>query len=86
MVQLNDDNKPVLPDGNGGFVSCPELMTEEEVIRYLRIPEISKAKPHNTIENLKRMRSFPTLSICNKVLYPLEAVRKWLENNTSYKD
>ena len=29
-----------LPDGKGGFQPCPDLMTEEEVIRLLRIPEI----------------------------------------------
>jgi hypothetical protein len=27
----------VLPDGNGGFLPCPELLTEEEAIRYLRL-------------------------------------------------
>ena len=27
----------VLPDGNGGFTPCPELMTEVELIQFLRI-------------------------------------------------
>ena len=27
----------VLPDGNGGFTVCPELLTEEELIRFLRL-------------------------------------------------
>jgi len=27
----------VLPDGNGGFTPCPEVLTEEEAIRYLRL-------------------------------------------------
>ena len=27
----------VLPDGNGGFLPCPELLTEDEAIRYLRL-------------------------------------------------
>ena len=34
-----------------------ELMTESEVIQFLRIPEISNSKDHhNVIENLKRVR------------------------------
>ena len=46
----------VLLDGNGGITSCPELLTEEELIRFLRIPEISKANNYsNVIANLKRM-------------------------------
>ena len=32
-----------------------ELMTEDELIVYLRIPEVSKSKDyHNVVENLKR--------------------------------
>jgi len=30
-----------LPDGNGGLKSYPNLLTEDELIRFLRIPEIS---------------------------------------------
>jgi hypothetical protein len=69
----------VLPDGNGGLRPCPELLTEEELIRFLRIPEVSKAKDHHhVIENLKRMHDLPCIHICKKPLYPFEAVRRWL--------
>ena len=65
----------------GGF---PDLMTEAELIQYLRIPEISNATdPHNVIENLKRMRDLPRLHLCNKVLYPLKAIKEWVEQKTS---
>ena len=46
----------VLPDGNGGFTPCPELMTEEELIAYLKernigsrpfYPAIHLQKPYN---------------------------------------
>lgn len=63
----------------------PEVLTEAELIDFLRIREISSSKdPHNVIEHLKRMRGLPRLSICNKVLYPLEAVRQWIEKETTY--
>lgn len=31
----------VLPDGDGGFTPCPELLTEREAIRFLRLDDIS---------------------------------------------
>ena len=30
----------VLPDGNGGFTPCPELLTEDEAIRFLRLDAV----------------------------------------------
>jgi len=60
------------------------VMTEEELIRFLRIPEISSSKEHrNVIENLKRLRNLPRIHICNKALYPKEAILKWIEQETT---
>ena len=74
----------VLPDGNGGFIPCPELMTEEELIAFLRISEISNSNDyHNVIDNLKRMHDLPRIHICGKVLYPLGAIRLWIANKTT---
>ena len=43
----------VLPDGNGGFTPCPEVLTEEEAIRYLRLDlEVSS----NSRQTLKYYR------------------------------
>ena len=66
----NDDKHP------------PDLMTEEELVQYLRIPEVSRADPHNVVENPKRARNLPRFPLCNKVLYPLKAVREWIDKNT----
>jgi len=74
----------VLPDGNGGFTVCPELLTEEELVVFLRIPEVSKSKNHhNVIENLKRMHDLPRIHICGKPLYPLEEIRQWIKKKTT---
>jgi hypothetical protein len=74
----------VLPGSNGGFTPCPELMTEEELIVYLRIPQISNSKNHhNVIDNLKRMHGLPRIHICGKPLYPIEAIRQWIANKTT---
>ncbi|GAH76246.1 unnamed protein product [marine sediment metagenome] len=84
---INPDDRPgskrkyvnlSAPSGIGDNGS--ELMTESEVIQFLRIPEISNSKDyHNVIENLKRVRGLPRIHICRKALYPKKAVLEWVE-------
>lgn len=58
----------------------PDLLTEKELIEFLRIPEVSKSQDHhNVIENLRRMHGLPCIHICRQPLYPIEAVRKWIQ-------
>ena len=88
FVKMTDDNSvnsaitpAVLPDGNGGSTPCPEVLTEDELIRYLRIPDVSKAKDyHHVIENLKRFHGLPCIHISRQPLYPRDAIRKWIED------
>jgi len=73
---MNSDNSnvPVKIDNS------LELMTEFEVIQFLRIPELSNSKDyHNVIENLKRVRRLPRIHICRKALYPKKAILEWVE-------
>ena len=59
------------------------LLTEEELIIFLRIPEVSKATDyHNVIENLKRVHGLPRIHLCGKPLYPIEAVMNWIKEKT----
>ena len=61
-----------------------DLMTEDELVVYLRIPEVSKSKDyHNVVENLKRMHQLPRIRICGKPLYPKEAIREWIKGKTT---
>jgi len=58
----------------------PELMTENELIDFLRIPEVSKAKDRRyAIENLRRMHDLPCVHICRKPLYPLKSILEWID-------
>jgi len=60
-------------------------MTEEELIRFLRIPEISNARNYrNVIENLKRVHGLPRIHLCGKTVYLTDAVKAWLENHLTY--
>jgi len=68
----------------GKGLEYPELLTEEELIEFLRIPLVSKAKDyHNVIENLKRIHGLPRIYLCGKPLYPIEAIRKWIKEKTA---
>ena len=70
---------PFMQDENGKWQPVPDLMTEDELIRYLRIPEVSKAQDyHNVIANLMRMRDLPCLHISRQPLFPLQRVRQWI--------
>jgi hypothetical protein len=67
--------------GSPGIVpsDCPLLLTEDELIDLLRIPEISKAEDyHHVIQNLMRMHDLPCIHISKTPLYPFEAVRQWI--------
>lgn len=61
-------------------VDYAELMTRDELIRFLRIPEVSKASNFdNVVDNLQRMHGLPCIHICKQPLYPIDAVRRWIE-------
>jgi len=59
----------------------PDLMTEPELMHFLRIPDVSQAaNPHHVIENLKRFHQLPCIHISRQPFYPLVAVRRWVED------
>jgi hypothetical protein len=72
-----------LPGPDGNWRPTPELMTEEELILYLRIPDVSQAKDfRNAIYNLKRLHDLPRIHICGKPLYPRKAINEWIQSKT----
>jgi hypothetical protein len=82
LANSNSGETPCEPI-SAGFGSNYELMTEAEVIHFLRIPEISNSKDyHNVIEHLKKFRGLPRLHICRKALYPKKAILEWVEKET----
>ena len=81
-TQQNIKFMAIVPGPDGELIPCPTVMTEEELIRFLRIPEISNAKNHrNVIENLKRTHGLPRIHLCGKAVYLTDAVKAWLENH-----
>ena len=76
---MNSDNNEVLSNGTPG----PDLLTEQELVEFLRIPEISRSTNYsNVVKNLIRFRDLPRIEICNKLLYPRHAILEWIERET----
>lgn len=79
-IQQRDELSTMLPAPDGGVDPRPTVMTEEELIRFLRIPEISNATNHrHVIENLKRNHGLPRVHLCGKTVYLADPVKTWLE-------
>ena len=61
----------------------PDLMTEQELIEYLRISEVKRSNnpnnPKRYVQRLKSLRGLPRISMCNSTLYPLKAIREWVD-------
>jgi hypothetical protein len=74
----------ILPTPSGRFGPYPAIMTEEELIQFLRIPEISSAENHrNVIENLKRKHGLPRIHLCGKTVYLTDSVTQWLHGHVT---
>ena len=72
----------VLPDGNGGFTPCPELLTEAEAIRYLRLDIDGPAKPENTLRYYREKKKLKGTQIGKRLLYTRKALDEFLEKMT----
>ncbi len=80
--QYNLVTSVVLPDGNGGFAPCPELLTEDEAIRYLRLDIDGPTKPENTLRYYREKKKLKGTRIGKRVLYTRKALDEFLEKMT----
>ena len=65
------------------ITSVPDILTEQELIEFLRIHEVSTASDYHTVvNNLIRFRNLPRIQICKKLLFPKKAVLEWVEKET----
>jgi len=83
-MQQSLDPSALVPNQDSGFAHCPTVMTEEELIQFLRIPQISNATHHrHVIENLKRNHGLPRIHLCGKTLYLTDSVKDWLRQHVT---
>jgi hypothetical protein len=83
-TQQDYDLPAILPNLRDGFTPCPTVMTEEELIHFLRIPEISNAgNRRHVIENLKRKHGLPRIHLCGRTVYLTDSVKQWLQGRVT---
>ncbi|MCF7955257.1 MAG: helix-turn-helix domain-containing protein [Phycisphaerae bacterium] len=72
----------VLPDGNGGFTPCPELLTEEEAIRFLRLDLISVEDSSGTLRYYRKKGLLRATQVGKCIRYRRIELEKLLEKLT----
>lgn len=86
MIQ-DDNNKigsfsftTVLPDGNGGYTPCPEVLTPEEAACYLRMD--LKGNWQQTLRYYREKKKLKGTRIGKRLLYTRKALDEFLEERT----
>ena len=72
----------VLPDGNGGYTPCPDLLTEEEAIRYLRLDGINIEDPANTLRYYRRKGLLRATQVGKSIRYRRIELERLLDRLT----
>ena len=72
----------VLPGGNGEFVPCPELLTEEEAIRFLRLDSIDIEEPANTLRYYRKKGLLRATQVGKCIRYRRIELEKLLDRLT----
>lgn len=70
----------VLPDGNGGFTPCPEVLTEEEAIRYLRLDDATN--PSRTLRYYREQGRLRGTKVGRHLRYLRRNLDEFLDKQT----
>ena len=68
----------ILPDGNGGFTPCPELLTEHETIRYLRLDAEGSPDPARTLTYYRNNGQLRAIKVGRKNRYRRQDLENFL--------
>jgi len=74
----------VLPNGNGDFTACPELLTEEEAIRYLRLDTIHVEEPASTLRYYRKKGLLRATQVGKSIRYRRIELERLLDRLTEY--
>jgi len=89
MNSLTFTTSAVLPDANGGFMPCPEILTEEEAIRYLRLDVDGPQNPSGTLKYYRDKGLLRGVRIGRNLRYPRKElvcmIDKLLEKNEDFR-
>ena len=73
----------VLPDGNGGYTSCPNLLTEAEAVLYLRLDTLGRKDPTKTLQYYREKHLLKATRIGNVNFYTRESLDEFLATMTN---
>lgn len=76
----------VLPDGNGGFTPCPELLTEAEAIRYLRLDVSGPQNPVGTLKYYRDRGILRGIQIGRNLRYPRKELDSMVDRLIEKRD
>lgn len=71
-----------LPDGKGNFVPCPELLTEEEAIRYLRLDDVLVKDAANTLKYYRKKGLLCATQVGKCIRYRRVELERFLDKLT----
>ncbi len=69
----------VLPNGDRGYTACPELLTEDEAIRYLRLDANGCNNPKATLKYYRDQGVLQAVQIGKKLVYPRKELDSMVE-------
>ncbi len=75
----------VLSDGNGNFVPCPELLTEQEAARYLRLDIDGSSDPERTLKYYRDKGELIAIKVGRKNRYRRQDLDNFLEFKSKCK-
>lgn len=68
-----------MPDGNGGMMPTPDLLTADEAVRYLRLDLVKIKDPKLTLTHYRRRGTLKAVQIGKQVLFAAEELQKMVK-------
>ncbi len=73
----------ILPNSDGGYEPCPNLLTEAQAICYLRIDTLKVKNPAKTLEYYRAQGHLKATRIGNVNFYARESLDEFLATMTN---
>lgn len=78
---------PMMPgEKPGEWQPCPEVMTQAEAIRYLRLDEVNIKDPAATLRHYREMGLLRATRVSRSIRYLRSELQRFLEQQTQRDD
>lgn len=69
-----------MPDGNGGLVPAPFVMTEQQLIQFCRIDTFGLKNPRNTLRHYRKTGKLKASRLSGHNVYTIEQAVDFMRN------